>query len=279
MTDNELLALTSMLDDADMEIKTELRKQLLSKGLESVLRLEWACSQYPDSPEIQAELGSLIAQLQAENTQRKLYKWRLGGAKDLLEVWFILTQNRFPSLQLEHFQNQVKRLVSLIWLEMREESAYSARVLAINKVLYQREGYKGMAVSSRAASHFYLNDFFAHKQGNAYSLGFLYLIIARQLELPISPILLPNYFALNYEDHKYNFYIDPYNQGGIFYKADLEEFIQNSQLPQNADYFLPISNRNIVLAFVYELLKVYQDSGIEEDVAVLRRFVNTLNKF
>lgn len=276
MTDNELLALTLLLDDEDPELQAEIRRQMLEKGQAFVPRLEWVWEQQADKPQIQEKIVDMIQWMQSDIVRSNLKKWRLSGGKDLLEGWFLLSQFRFPSIEIHTFRFFITRLVNLIWLDMDENPHYSERILSINRILFAKEGFRADKEEPFHPNRFFIKSFWDTKIGNPFSLGILYLIIAQKLDLPITGILLPDYFALHYEDHKYNFYIDAYNNGGAFYKNDLDEFIRECAFPPNPDYYLQVSNRMILVGLIESLIRSHDKRVENEKATALRKLLEVL---
>ena len=93
-----------------------------------------------------------------------------------------------------------------------------------------------------------------NKKGNPLSNSILYIEIARQLNLPIRGINLPNHFIVGFlninDNNKYPngysfkkedvlFYINPFSQGVVLKKQDVQDFIHQINVIENEYYFTP----------------------------------------
>ncbi|WP_316929139.1 hypothetical protein [Nitritalea halalkaliphila] len=91
LTDQELNALISLLDDEDREVKDHVRGRLLALGADLIPYLEnqWESS---FNPSIQKELEELIHDLQFAQLKNRLHDWAASERRDLLEgLWLVNT--------------------------------------------------------------------------------------------------------------------------------------------------------------------------------------------
>lgn len=268
ITDAEFEALIRLLDDEDEETIYLIEQQLKQMGEGIVPKLESAWEKN-ESTIIQDRIADLLQMVQVHHSLNALRNWRLGGSKDVLKGWFIISQLQYPSLVWEDFQKKVSRLVNMIWIDMHTQSDDAQRLFAINRLLFDKEGFTANASDPLSPDSFYINRLFQSKKGNPHSLGLLYLVIARQLDLPISAIVLPNYFALHYENHRKNFYIDAFNKGAFFTKEDIRTFLSESQEDDQEEYYKPVSNRHIIYNMLYQLRASYQSRNQTEKVRIM----------
>ncbi len=102
------------------------------------------------------------------------------------------------------------------------------QVNVFNSILYNYYKLHGHELTDRDPKYFFINQVLESKQGNAYSIGILYLALCELLDIPIFAVDVPRQFVFAYIDtlhHFYStdsegiqqiqFYIDPMN--GIVY--------------------------------------------------------------
>lgn len=260
MTDNEFLALVSLLEDTDVVVKTEIEKKFRSMGESIIPRLE-VMREKNKQPIIKERIVDIIEDIQAQVCIEKMKTWRNVGENDLFEAWFIISQYHYPKIEIDIFRNKINRLVNMIWLEMTYSNSYSDRILAMNRILYNIEKYHSHNQNPAKPETFFMSQLFEKKEGNSFSMGILYLLIARKLELSVSAIALPNYLALRYNDDKNSFYIDAFNKGTFFNKNNLEEYIRDSGFENNPAYYLPASNRKVIETLLKSLQESFEEVG------------------
>ena len=128
------------------------------------------------------------------------------------------------------------------------------KVSIINDVLYEEYKFRGDKKITIRLKTLHLEKLLQNKKGNPLSNSILYIEIARQLNLPIRGINLPNHFIVGFlnimDNHKYPngysfkkedvlFYINPFSQGVVLNKQDIQDFIQQINVIENDYYFTP----------------------------------------
>lgn len=257
LDDKELKALIRLLDDEDPEVSEHVWSKLTSIGVEGIDRLE-AEWEIQDDPTIQNKIEDLIEQINSSAVSTDLLDWRKGGGKDLLEGWLLLTKYHFPDLDLDIYKNEVNRLVNKTWLEVNSSMDAVGKVRVLNHILFVMEAYTGNRHSTRYPQNSLLNYLVDQKQGNAFSTGLLYLIIARKLQFPVYGVILPGYFVLFFKDGEKEFYIDPFNGGAFFTKNDLKRFIGKLGIEDRPSFYKPTSNIYIILEIIKTMISDYE---------------------
>jgi hypothetical protein len=62
-------------------------------------------------------------------------------------------------------------------------------------------------------------------------------------------------------DSKPLFYINPFNEGTVFTRDDIEIFIKQLELESHQKYFLPCDNSTIIRRLMTELISAYDLAG------------------
>jgi len=274
INDSQFKALVSLLDDDDPVVSNQVWEELLAMGHTGVSRLEaeWEISQ---DPAIQSILENTIHRLQIREVADELLAWRKGGGEDLLKGWYLVSKIQFPDLEFEPYRKEISRLVNKAWLEMETGATAEEQVAVLNHLIFRLEGYGPNNARPQHAHNNYLNYLIEQQQGNVLSLSMLYLIVAKQLDLPVGGILLPGYFILSFQDRKSPFFIDVFNGGKIFDRERLENYLEQVNVEAKSSYFRPTSNIYMVLSLLNHLTSDYSRMGREDMVSdieeILRR--------
>lgn len=265
LSEQQFKALVRLLDDEDPDVSQQVWSELLAMGQEGVERLEaeWESSQ---DPSIQNILENTIHRLQLQEISKELLEWRKGGGEDLLKGWFLVSRIQFPDLEYELFRKEVNRLVNKTWLEMEPGASPMDQIKILNHIIFRMEGYGPNNARPQHPNNNFLNYLIEQQQGNVLSLSLLYLIIARQLDLPVGGVLLPGYFILHYHDRKEPFYIDVYNGGKTFNRGRLENYLEQVKVESKASYFKPTSNIYIILSLLNNLIADFDRIGKQDRV-------------
>lgn len=276
LNDQQFRALVHLLDDEDPEVSRHVWSQLSEMGADAVARLEAEWERLED-PEIQKVVEDTIHRLQMKEVTNHLLEWRKEGGKDLLKGWFLLSRFQFPDLELRRFSNEVNRLVNKSWLEIGGEMTGEEQIQVINYILFRMEGYGPNNARPHHPNNNFLNYLVEQQQGNVMSLSILYLIICKQLDLPVQGVLLPGYFVLYYKDHKEEFYIDVFNGGKTFSRERLEHYLKQVKVEAKPSYFKPTSNIYIILNLLHLVAADFGRNGRQDKVDDIHQLLEDID--
>ena len=269
-------ALIRLLEDKDPVVAEHVEAELRSLGMEGIATLEKAWEKTKDSV-IQARLEQLIYEIQVSHFTEELYTWRKNGGKDLLEGWALLTEIQFPTLNIEKYKNEVNRLVNRTWLQAREQETDLEKLHALNKLLYNSEGYTGSYDQPSKPEKNYLGFLIDTKDGNSLSLSTLYAIIAEQLGISLQIVNFMGYYALRYYRQDAHFYIDAYNKGIFFTPQQVQEFLKKMKVEDKLYHYKPLSNIYVILNFIQLLITSYTQTGQMDKVELFKQLARDID--
>lgn len=256
MTENELNAMISLLDDTDKRIVEQIENKILSLGVTVVSTLEQAWESNLN-PLLQSRLEEIIHILQFDDLKERLVNWKNSEEQDLLEGMWILATYQYPDLDILKIRQSIEQIYHEIWIEFANVTDSMSKIRTINYVLYQKLKFGANTKNFHAPSNSMLNQVLESKKGNPISLGVIYLLLAQKLEMPIYGVNLPNLFVVTYHTEDEVFYVNAFNRGLIFSKTDIDTYINQLNLPSSPIFYEPCSNlaivqrvlRNLVIAF------------------------------
>ncbi len=258
MQESELRALISLLEDEDPAIKTHVEQKLFSLGEMVIPTLEKAWEQ-EGNEQLQNRIADVIHVIQRQHTITDLKEWKVSKSNDLLKGWYLVTQYQFPELDFGIYKRMVNRLVNKIWLELRGGMSVRDKFRIINRMLFERERFKG--VNSHQLfdpQNYYVNGVMETRKGSPLSLGMLYMIICNELDIPVHGILLPGYFVLHYEDEQLEIFIDVYDRGRFFSRRDLKGFLKQKKIEDTQRYYQASSKIFIILTLIQVIIYCYE---------------------
>jgi regulator of sirC expression with transglutaminase-like and TPR domain len=260
MTEREIKALISLLDDEDAEVTTHVEEVIRSLGSSVIpfLESEWEGS---FSPVIQRKIEELIHELQLRVMIERLQAWKNGGALDLLEGMWIIATYQYPDLSLEKLRTDIEQLYYDIWLQAREEMNAVDHVKLMNGIFYGSMNFGANTKSFHSASNSMINVVLESRRGNPITLCVIYMLVARKLGMPVYGVNLPNLFVLTYKQDKVQFYINVFNRGIIFSKTDIDHYIAQLNLKPKDSFYQPCTNLEIVQRVLRNLILSYEKAG------------------
>ena len=278
MNKNEIQALISLLEDPDHDIYSQVRSKLVQLGVEVIPDLENVWEMNFDSL-IQNRAERIIHEIQFNFTQAELKEWITNPEKNLLKAWLLISRYQYPDLDQASITTRIEKIVKEIWIELNENLTPLEKIRLINHILFEVHGYKGNVRNFHAPQNSFINDVLNDKKGNPLSLSLLYLIIAQKCEVPIKGINLPKHFVIAYTNEELyagdpvKFYINPFSQGTILSRQDLERFVEKEKLELKTKFFCPCGNRAIIRRLLTNLLHTYSIQGNKEKAEEIQKFL------
>ena len=286
MDSKEVAALISLLDDEDKEVFDHVSQKLLSLGTPVIPTLESAW-ETTFNPHLQERIEQIIHKIQFSYTLDEFNSWLRSDADNLLEGAMIVSKYQYPELDIEELKLKVEKLRKEIWLELNDYLSPLEQVNVFNQVFYKIHNYHGANAENLDPSSYFLNLVIESKKGNPLSLGILYLAIANDLELPVYGVNLPHHFCIAYLKHEIEnfeavtpatekevlFYINPLNNGLIFTKNEIKEYLGKLEMDIKPEYFLPVSNKEIIRILITNLMEAYRTSNNSDKAEEMRRFL------
>ena len=275
MEESKIKALISLLDDEDSEIISQVEKEIMSLG-ESIipyLETEW---EHNFNPLVQKRIEELIHTLHFELLKVRLAKWKEDGGKDLLEGMWLLATFQYPDLDYAKLKRDIEQLYYETWLELKNDLLPFDQVKILNNVLFTTMKFSANTKNFHSPSNSMINVVLETRKGNPISLCVVYMLVAQKLKMPIYGVNLPNLFILTYKSKDTQFYINAFNKGLIFSKADIDNYISHLNLTPADIFYQPCTNIDIITRALRNLIVSFEklgDSSKVEEIKTLLRSV------
>ncbi|MEQ1947360.1 MAG: transglutaminase-like domain-containing protein [Bryobacteraceae bacterium] len=136
--------------------------------------------------------------------------------KAALEIASIQT----PGLEAEPYLDRMNELAANLGDRLRNFNDGREFVEVAQRYLFEELGYGGNENDFFNARNSCLDQVLTHKLGIPITLSVFYMEIARRLAMPVFGIGLPRHFIVQFDDERYNTYVDPYHGGKAITMAD-----------------------------------------------------------
>ncbi|MFY7970663.1 MAG: transglutaminase family protein [Flavobacteriales bacterium] len=290
MFHSEVSALITLIEDPDEQIYMHVRSELKNYGEDIIPQLEqyWELNDF--GPLFQQRLEELIQSIQYDSVFHRLKAWRNSEDQDLLEGSLIINRYQYPGCDEDELRRIITRIRQDIWLELNDHLTAFEIVRVFNHMLFRLHSFEGNRDHYNDPSNSYLSDILLTKQGNPLSLGILYTVLARSLDIPIYGVNLPSHFVLCFLDYgpeheelglkvldsEVLFYINPFSEGTILGKDDIDEFLKTHNMPQDKRFYRPCNNVEMISRMINNLIHSYIAQNKEEKVRELRALQSIL---
>ncbi len=289
-TKKEIEALINLLEDPDTKVYEEVSRNLMDKGIDIIPELEVAWESSANQHH-QERIENLIQQIQLNFTREQLIRWINEGTADLLEGAYYIAKFQYHDLELSQLDNQIESIRKDVWLELNDNLTALEKVKVINQIIFKIYGLKRNSSQFYAPQNNYLNIVLETKKGNPISLAIIYSIVAQRLGLPIYGVNLPRNFILVYLDELKSeetydeeleahilFYINPFNNGAILGKKEIDHFIKQQNLTPQKSFYVPCTNSEIIHRLLVNLSFAYEQAGNEEKVKQLKALLEIFTR-
>jgi regulator of sirC expression with transglutaminase-like and TPR domain len=120
------------------------------------------------------------------------------------------------------------------------------------------------------------------------------MTLCKELDIPVFGVDLPLHFILAYTDEMASFlnfqtggdpennilfYINPFSNGIIFSKNDIDQFLNQQNIEPTARYYKPCTNMDIMKRVLRNLIYSYEKENKEEKVEELKLLLQEFNSF
>lgn len=294
MSIDKIQALISLLEDPDTEIFDQVRNDIVSLGQKAIPYLTEFKMDHPESDLINKRVDELIGELKSKNIETQLNDWLSSNNDDLLEGVLLVAKYQYPELNVEEVKRELSKIRQDIWLELCENLTAFEKVNIVNHILFDVYGFAGNKRNYHAPKNSFINTVLETKSGNPLSLSIIYMILAQSLDIPVHGVNLPNHFILAYKDenqiieelrefepdidHAENvlFYINPFSNGSILHKSQINNFLEHLDLEPEPKHFKPCTNVEIVRRLFNNLVYAYQKLGYTEKVDEVIKIASVL---
>jgi len=282
----ELKALISLLDDPDWTVYEAVKSRLTNLGPEILpeLKNSWESN----INELFLERSTLIiSEIQFNETLDQFNDWVNSGGKNLLQGAYLIARYNFPDLDFEIIQQKVEKIKRDAWLQMNDNLTPLEQIRVLNHIIYNIHKFSRNNTDFYSPKNSYINQVIENKKGNPVSLAIIYLIVGTKLGLPVYGVNLSKNFILAYveeffgspdevlpEDKIVSFYINPYNNGAVLTKREIDYFLKQQHIPPMDYYYVPCNNLTIIQRLIVNLKYSYEKLEAFEKVDDLQKFLN-----
>jgi regulator of sirC expression with transglutaminase-like and TPR domain len=286
MDRKEIQAMISLLDDTDKEIITAITGNLLKQGVGIIPELEKAW-ELTLNEKLQERLENLIQEIQFNGVKDDLNHWIRTGAEYILEGAIYVARFQFPDLNVGKINEQIESIRKDVWIEINSNLTALEKVKILNYIIFDLHKFSRNNTDFYSPQNSYINQVMETRKGNPISLAIVYLSVAWKLGLPIYGVNLPKNFILAYKDEFRHrdaadesedilFYINPYNKGAVLGRREIDYFITQQQLKTHPSFYIPCSNRDIIIRLINNLLLSFEKLGYAQKITRLKELLRVM---
>ncbi len=264
----EIRALLNLLDDPDEAIFASVRSRIIDLGtgiLENIER-HWETS---ENDLVRQRIELLVHQVCFAELLIDFSRWLEDEQPQLLSGSMILAKYHHPNLEANQIFQKIEKLRRNIWLELNNYLTPIEQIHVFNSVFYHFNRQQSLEISYDQPSAFLINKVLESKQGNIFGNATLYLVLCQLLDIPVSPVFLPNHVLLAYPQNiqekdsnrhadAFAFFIDPQN-GQLYTYQDVFRFLRKTDPEFDPNSMKFETNKAFMQLLLEELSKCYDN--------------------
>ncbi len=172
---------------------------LLADGAAGVSLLEQEAAKLEQQA---GRVRRLAAELQLKQTLaefEKLLSVKEDGQVDLLRASLLISKLDNPELDIDSYVQEVERHARRAQADLPKEANERERLAALNRYLFDEQGFHGSRTDYDNRSNSYLNEVLDDREGLPITLSVLYMEVGRRMDLNIVGVGMPLHFMARHE--------------------------------------------------------------------------------
>ncbi|NDC42315.1 MAG: hypothetical protein EBZ77_12335 [Chitinophagia bacterium] len=256
-TDKEVRALMTLLDDPDTDVYDTVASKILHYGRDIIPTLEHFWEVTPDEA-VQGRIEDLIHRVHFQDLEAEFADWARSSRPELLRGAILIAKYQYPQLNVPHILNQFDIIRKNVWLELNNMLSPVEQVNVFNSILYSYYKLQGHELTAREPKHFFINQVLESRNGNAFSIGVLYLALCEMLDITLFAVDIPRQFIFGFlhivpdlfqsftaSFSRVQFFVDPLN-GTIYSQNDVEAYLNRLNVTNRLRCYEAIDNKTII---------------------------------
>ena len=166
----------------------------------------------------------LAAELQLKQTLaefEKLLSVKEDAKVDLLHAALLISKLDNPELDIDSYVQEVERHARRAQAGLPKEATEQERLAALNRYLFDEQGFHGSRTDYDNRSNSYLNEVLDDREGLPITLSVLYMEVARRMGLNVVGVGMPRHFMARHEPKTGDSQlVDVFERGKLLSKAE-----------------------------------------------------------
>jgi regulator of sirC expression with transglutaminase-like and TPR domain len=146
---------------------------------------------------------------------------------DLVEASLVIAAEDRPTIEIDRYLGQVNRWSDAVRQRLEGSRDVERVVEAINRLLFQEEGFHGENGDYYDPSSALLSETLDRHAGLPMSLSILYIEMSRRIGADVSGVSLPGRFLVKFSGEFGQIVVDPFDGGRVLSKIELQKLLDD----------------------------------------------------
>jgi regulator of sirC expression with transglutaminase-like and TPR domain len=226
--ESKVRALVRLLDDEDPQVSAVVEKEIIDGGDKIALLLAKEKSNV--DLRVKKRIESLISRIYLDKLQ-KAYDSLLDFAShrdfSLERALYLIAKPLYPEVDFAFIESQLNELANELGTRIAAVEDPFEIVHRVNDFFLNEMGFAGNSKDYYNPDNSILHRVLQTRRGIPISLGVIYLLVGRRLNLPMFGVGAPAHFLVKFVLEGKEIFVDVFNNGRIMSWKDAEEFISD----------------------------------------------------
>ena len=275
LPETQIRALIRLLSDEDERVARAIAGKLTEIGDPAVPLLREA---EIEQPAMAARIGGILDDIHGQCLEGEFHTLSACDDENLdLEAGaFLIAQFAYPDLDVARYVWMLDAMAREVRERFGRKASGEEIVKAINRYLFVEQGFAGNTQQYYDVDNSYLNRVLERKTGIPISLGAVYLLLGKRLELPVFGVGMPGHFLVKYEADRYRIFVDCFNGGALLTQKDCARFLDQAGYGFDERYLQKTPSRAILIRMIKNLVAIYNKMDDVTKATRLTRFIEIL---
>ncbi len=286
-TSQELQAMISLLDDPDDSVFNHIKSELLTRGRPALPELEYAITRNISDTVFKNRVRDVMHTIVFDETLSELKRWMQDEKRTVMDAMLIISRNNYPNMNMDIIHSTLEEFVNYLSMEFKEYNTAYEKIDVINRLLYKDFGLSGDTQFCYALENCFINKLIERKKGNPLTMSALYMTIAQKAGLSLLGVNLPHHFILACIDaesplglaelqNRVLFYINPFNEGIVFGRDEIEEFLRQWNITPIPAHYKPCSTDDFIKSYIADIISICNKEGYDRKMQEYRQILGLL---
>jgi regulator of sirC expression with transglutaminase-like and TPR domain len=181
---------------------------------------------------------------------------------DLAEGALLIAQSAYPDLDVPACRARIDDLARRLRAQVPEDSSGAQRILALNRFLFEQQGFSPNVENYFDPRNSFLNDVLERRVGIPITLSILYMEVGRRIGLQLHGVSFPGHFLVKCKLDDGTAILDPYCGGISLSLQDLQDRLREVRGGEVsraivAGMLVSANNREILARMLRNLKAIY----------------------
>jgi regulator of sirC expression with transglutaminase-like and TPR domain len=179
---------------------------------------------------------------------------------DLAEAALLVAAEEYEGLDVRSYLLRLDEMGADLRQRLDDEPRPERAIMALNRYLFQEQGFRGNAEQYYDARNSYLNDVIDRRTGIPITLSAVFMEVARRAGLEVEGVGLPGHFVVRVLTPARPLLVDPFHGGTLLTEKDCQDRLDrifNGKVKLEAEMLRPCRRKEMLERILRNLKAIY----------------------